>query len=180
MFANDSDNYGWFSIVLHWLMAILIVGMFVLGIVMVDLDYYDSWYQRAPHIHESIGLILAALLLLRLLARVLNPPPPPLPTLPALERKLAISVHWLFYGLMLTVIASGYLISSAGARDIPLFDWFEVPALPRQLEHQEDIAGRWHLTIAWGLIALSVAHTMAALKHHFFDRNRTLRRILGL
>jgi cytochrome b561 len=178
MLANDRDNYGWLSICLHWLMALGIAGLFALGLIMVDLDYYDPWYNRAPHIHESIGLLLAAILLLRLLARSLNPPPPPLESLNSMERALAKAMHWLFYLLMIGIAASGYLISTAGGGEVEVFNWFSVPGLAIGLEQQEDSAGLWHCWIAWSLILLSALHASAAIKHHFIDRDRTLKRIL--
>ena len=152
MLANDNDNYGWLSIAMHWVMAIGIAGLFVLGLVMIDLDYYDPWYNRAPHIHESIGMLLAAILLLRILARLINPPPPPLASLKPTQRFLAILVHWLFYLLMIAIAASGYLISSAGGNSVAVFDWFSVPDLGIALDQQQDRAGLWHRWIAWSLI----------------------------
>ena len=178
MLANDRDNYGWLSICLHWLMAAGIAGLFALGLIMVDLDYYSPWYNRAPHIHESIGLLLAAVLTLRLLARLLNPPPPPLASLSNTQRSLAKAMHWLFYLLMITIAASGYLISTAGSAEVAVFNWFTVPGLAIGIEQQEDIAGLWHRWIAWSLILLSALHAMAAIKHHVIDRDRTLKRIL--
>lgn len=180
MFANDSDNYGWFSIALHWSMAVIIIGLFWLGLSMVELDYYDPWYNRAPAIHESVGLLLAAMLLLRLLARLLNPPPPPLASLHSAERGLAITVHWLFYALILATITSGYFISTAGGTAVSLFDWFELPAALGDYPQQEDIAGLWHERLAWSLVVLAALHGLASIKHHFIDRDRSLRRILGL
>lgn len=179
MLANSSDDYGWLSIGLHWLMAAIIAALFALGVMMVELDYYDPWYNRAPLLHESVGLLLAALLLLRLAARLLNPPPPPLATLIPFERKLATTTHWLFYALMLGTVVSGYLIASAGGRQLALFDWISVPGFDTGIEQQEDIAGRWHLWLSWSLILLAALHSVAAFKHHFVDRDRTLRRILS-
>lgn len=178
MLANDRDNYGWLSICLHWLMAVGIAALFALGLIMVDLDYYSPWYIRAPHIHESIGLVFAAMLILRILARLLNPPPPPLASLSPTERALATCMHWLFYLLMIAIAASGYLISTAGGAEVAVFDWFTLPGLAFGLDQQEDIAGLWHRWIAWSLIVLSALHAMAAIKHHVIDRDRTLKRIL--
>ena len=152
LLANSSDDYGWLSIGLHWVMAAIIAALFALGSLMVELDYYDPWYNRAPLLHESVGLLLAALLLLRLAVRLLNPPPPPLATLNPFERKLATTAHWVFYALMLGTVVSGYLIASAGGRQLALFDWISLPGFDTGIEQQEDIAGRWHLWLAWSLV----------------------------
>lgn len=179
-FLNSKSSYGWFSIVQHWLMAAGVFGLFILGFFMVDLDYYSPWYNRAPHIHESLGMLFAALLLLRLVARWTNPPPPPLGSLSALERTTARAVHRVFYVLMLAVVVSGYLVSSAGDRAVPVFNWVSVPAFSMPIEQQEDIAGKWHRWIGWSLVIVGSLHGLAAIKHHFIDRDRTLRRIFGL
>ncbi len=179
-FLNSESDYGWLGITLHWLMAVAIVGLFLLGYFMVDLDYYSPWYNRAPHLHESLGVLFAGLLVIRLAARGLNPPPPPLSSLSAPERQTARAVHWLFYVLMFAIVATGYAISSAGDRAFPVFDWFSVPAVPLPMEQQEDIAGKWHRWIGWSLIIVGTLHGLAAIKHHFVDRDRTLRRIIGL
>ena len=179
-FLNSDSDYGWLGIVLHWLMAVAIIGIFLLGYFMVELDYYSPWYNRAPHIHESLGVLFGALLVIRLVARWLNPPPPPLGSLHAAERQAARAVHWLFYLLMFVITVTGYVISSAGDRSVPVFNWFSLPAVPLPIEQQEDIAGKWHRWVGWSLIILGTLHGLAAIKHHFVDRDRTLRRIIGL
>ena len=62
MLKNTHDGYGWLSIVLHWLTALLVFGMFALGLWMVELDFYNPWYKDAPHYHKSIGIVLAVLI----------------------------------------------------------------------------------------------------------------------
>jgi cytochrome b561 len=74
---------------------------------------------------------------------------------------------------------SGYLISTADGRGLEVFDWFSVPATLSGLDRQEDIAGEVHLYLAWTVIVLAALHALAALKHHFIDRDPTLMRMLG-
>ncbi|MDZ7661151.1 cytochrome b [Thiohalophilus sp.] len=174
--GNTTSGYGPVAIILHWLTALAVIGLFALGLWMVELTYYDSWYTTAPAIHKSVGLLLFVLVLLRLLWRWGNPHPEPIG--PPLEKRLAGVMHWLLYLFLLAVLISGYLISTAKGKPIEVFDWFAVPASVHGLPNQEDIAGLIHLWLAWGLIVLSSGHTLAALKHHFFDRDATLRRIL--
>jgi cytochrome b561 len=78
-----------------------------------------------------------------------------------------------------SVMISGYLISTADGRAISVFGWFEVPALITSIPDQEDIAGLIHEYLAWGLVIFSGLHALAALKHHFIDRDPTLKRMLG-
>lgn len=176
---NTRSRYGWLSVTLHWSMAIAILGMFGLGLWMVSLSYYDPWYRQGPFIHKSVGMILLALLVLRLLWRLANPRPDDAPTLKPWERVTAHLTHWLLYGLLLAVMVAGYLISTADDRGISVFGWFDVPATLQGLENQEDVAGDIHEILAWSIIALVAVHSLAALKHHFLDRDDTLLKMLG-
>ena len=64
---NTQYKWGWITIFIHWLTAITVIALFVLGTWMVDLSYYDSCYRSAPHIHKSIGILLFFLTLFRML-----------------------------------------------------------------------------------------------------------------
>jgi cytochrome b561 len=176
---NDRCQFGLATVLLHWITALIVIGLFILGVYMVGLDYYSPWYHRAPPIHESIGLIFFFVMLLRVVLRLFNPPPRPLTTLHNLERKLAPLVHLAFYLLIFLVLISGFLISSASGDAVAIFNWFTLPALQLGIEKQQDLAGVWHDRIAWALISLALLHTLAAFKHHVYDKDATLLRILG-
>ncbi|WP_237055504.1 cytochrome b [Microbulbifer sediminum] len=176
---NSEQQYGWVAIGLHWLMAPAVIGMFALGWWMRQLSYYDPWYRQAPEIHKGIGILLLALLLVRLLWKALNPHPGELPGTPRWQALTARAAHAGLYLLLLAIMISGYLISTADGRAISVFGWFEVPATLQGLANQEDLAGEVHEVLAWTLMALVTLHALAALKHHFIDRDDTLRRILG-
>ncbi|TQV84683.1 cytochrome b [Exilibacterium tricleocarpae] len=178
MLKNTPTAYGSVAIVLHWLTALTVVGLFALGLWMVDLTYYDAWYQRGPDLHRSIGVLLAAVVILRLLWRLGNPRPTPLPSHRVWEQAVARGVHALFYILLLAMFASGYLITTAKGQGISVFDWFILPATITGIDNLEDIAGDVHEILAFTVIGLGAAHGLAALKHHFIDRDNTLLRML--
>ena len=75
---NSSSRYGLVSILLHWGVALVVFGLFALGLWMVDLDYYDTWRKAAPDLHKSIGLTLFAVMVVRVVWRFISPPPPAL------------------------------------------------------------------------------------------------------
>lgn len=176
---NTQSRYGWVSVTLHWSMALAIFGMFGLGLWMDSLSYYDPWYRQGPFIHKSVGMILLALLVFRLLWRLTNTRPQDASTLKNWERVTAHATHWALYGLMLATMVAGYLISTADGRAISVFGWFDIPATLQGIENQEDIAGEIHEILAWAIIAVVAVHGLAALKHHFIDRDDTLRKMLG-
>ncbi len=178
--VNDRDNYGLIAIVLHWLVALTVYGLFGLGLWMRELGYYDTWYQLGPWWHKGIGVMLFFTLLLRLAWRLVSPRPDHLPTHKPYERRAATLVHWLLYLLMFSIMLSGYLIPTADGRALEVFDWFSIPAIISGIDGQEDIAGKVHLYLAWSIVVISLLHMLAALKHHLVDHDRSLRRMLGI
>jgi len=176
---NNTTHFGLVAIALHWLMALTVFGLFGLGLWMTELDYYDSWYKQGPWWHKSIGILLFFTLLIRLFWRKLTPPPVALPSHKVWEIRLAHMAHLFLYLLLLAIMLSGYLISTADNRPIEVFGWFSIPATLTSIPNQEDVAGLLHLILASSIIGLVSLHAAAALKHHFIDRDRTLERIFG-
>ena len=176
---NTAETYGLVTVLLHWLLALAIIGLFALGLWMVELDYYNAWYQSAPWWHKGFGVVVGLLMLLRWLWRLGNPVPGPEPTLSKLEWRLAVLGQYLFYALVALIVVSGFLIVTAEGEGLSVFDWFVIPALPSTIEQQEDLAGEVHKYLAWLLIGLAVLHSLAAFRHHFLAKDRTLLKILG-
>lgn len=176
---NSLHAYGFVSVSLHWLVAVVVLGMFAMGVWMVDLGYYDTWYHKAPALHKSIGALLFAVLVFSLVWRFTTVQPQPLLSHTAWERFGAKAGHGIIYFMLLGLIASGYLISTADGVGIPVFGLFEIPATIYDLPEQADIAGFVHKYLAWGLMFVVFIHAVAAFKHHWFDRDATLVRMLG-
>ncbi|WP_442110353.1 cytochrome b [Pseudomonas sp. NUPR-001] len=176
---NSSSRYGLVSIVMHWGVALAVFGLFALGLWMMGLDYYSTWRKDAPELHKSIGLVLLAVMLARVAWRFISPPPPALPNHGKLTRLASKAGHSLLYFGLFAVMIAGYLISTADGVGIPVFGLFEVPALVSNLPDQADVAGEIHFYLAWGLVIFAGLHGLAALKHHFIDRDATLKRMLG-
>lgn len=177
MYKNTLNGYGLIAIIFHWLSALAVIGLFALGYWMVDLSYYSEWYRTGPYIHKSIGLLLLFLTLLRITWKVANVKPIVIAQ-NKLEAKTAQFAHTILYLLMLVIMISGYLISTADGRGIEVFTWFTVPSAGELFNEQEDIAGLIHEYSAYAVIAFVVLHAVAALKHHFINRDNTLTRML--
>lgn len=144
---------------------------------MVELTYYDAWYKGSLDLHKSLGMLLLGLLMFRVFWRVINIQPTALAG-PKWQQFVAHWMHQSLYIVMLLLMVSGYLISTADGRAIVIFDLINIPALPWHIENQEDIAGEIHAYLSWLLIALSTVHALAALKHHVINKDRTLKRML--
>lgn len=176
---NSSSRYGLVSVLIHWLVALAVCALFGLGLWMTGLTYYSEWYRTAPALHKSVGVTLFAVMLLRVLWRFLTPTPAPISTHSAGVQLLSRLGHGVLYLSIFVVMVSGYLISTAKGRGVSVFDLFEIPALATALPNQADLAGAVHLYLAWALVVMASLHGLAALKHHFIDRDNTLKRMLG-
>lgn len=174
---SSPTRWSYTIVTIHWVTALVVIGMFASGLWMVDLSYYSDWYKTAPHWHKSTGLLLAAVTVFRLLARLLGKRPPEHGK--AWEKAVARLAHVALYLLLITLFVSGYMISTADGRGIEVFNWVTVPGAGSLVDNQEDIAGDIHFYVAWSLIILASLHALAALKHHFLNRDATLRQMFG-
>ena len=180
MLKNTKESFGFISKTLHWLMAVLLIGLFAVGLYMTELDYYDSLYHTLPWWHKSIGLSVMALLIFRFIWKRSQADPAPLKTHKKWEVFLAHLIQRLFYGFILLIGISGYFISTAKGKGIEFFNFFEVPAITQALEEDSaDLIGEIHEILAITLIVLAVLHALAALKHHFIDKDETLLRMIN-
>ncbi|PCF94900.1 cytochrome b [Vreelandella nigrificans] len=176
MWRNTQHGWGVISILFHWLSAVTIIGLFILGWWMTGLGYYDPWYNQGPWIHRSIGVLLLLATALRLFWRLVQPTPKAEGS--RIEKVAAHMGHIALYALLLVVLVSGYLISTANGRGISVFGWFEMPAVLHGLPNQASLAGDIHWYSALALMLLAAGHALAAFKHHWFDRHSTLVRMV--
>ena len=177
MFNNTKLGYGWIAIAFHWLSVVVIIGMFALGWWMVELNYYSDWYKTAPNVHKSIGILLFVLTLGRIVYKLLNAKPVGIGN--TVEKQAAKIAHAILYLLIVIIGLSGYLISTADGRGIDVFTWFTVAGFGSVVDNQADIAGFVHEYAAYTIIALALLHALAALKHHFINKDNTLKRMLS-
>ncbi|TLX47213.1 cytochrome b [Pseudoalteromonas phenolica] len=173
---NTTQNYGWIAKSLHWVSAVVVIGMFASGWWMVELNYYSDWYRTAPFIHKSVGVLLLLLTLLRLCWKANNMSPDAVGN--AFEQFMAKAAHTVLYLLIVVICVSGYLISTADGRGIEVFNWFVLPSFGELFVQQADTSGLIHKFSAYGLMGLVLLHALAALKHHFIDKDNTLKRML--
>lgn len=174
---DSRTSFGWVSIVIHWVSALAIVFLFGLGVYMRSLGYYDAWYHKGPALHISLGLLFAGLMVVRLVWRAANPLPDDL-SANRLQNLAAKLIKWAFYLLILAVLVSGYMITTAEGEAADVFGWFAIPPLSDFSGATVDLAGKLHKYLAWLIIGLAIVHSLAALYHHFVKRDRTLIRML--
>lgn len=180
------SGYSRISITLHWLIALLLVGNFVGGLLLEDLINSSVPAERQlgftiVQLHKSMGLTILMLSLLRLLTRLAVGTPPLPAHMTPVERSLARLTHWGFYAVMILVPLSGWVMVSASPLGFPTiwFGLFEWPHLPVETSKATSgAAAEVHEVIAFLGAGLFVLHVAGALKHHFLDRDDVLARML--
>lgn len=178
MLRSTATQYSSVTRILHWTVALLIIVLIWLGWWMVDLSYYDRWYNRSLELHKSLGMAALAIAAVKI-AWVAYDGKPGFPqTVTRWESAAATAVHHLFYLLMLLIPVTGYVISTSAGDGISIFDMFEVPAVLPESETLRDFAIELHFWLAYAAGALALVHALAAFKHQFVDRDGTLRRML--
>jgi cytochrome b561 len=128
-------------------------------------------------LHKSIGLTVLALALLRILWRLSEPRPVEEPA-PRWQQLAAHVVHGLLYVLIVAIPLSGWWFNSVTGKPLQWFKQFNMPALAAKNDELRNFAHGVHEYLFWLLILLLVAHVGAALKHHVFDNDNVLRRML--
>ena len=174
--SQQVSEYNLTAKVIHWLTALTVVLMFAAGYWMVDLTYYSEWYKTAPHWHKSVGILLFMMTLFRLIWKLLTASP--VIEGKTWEKSAAKIAHALLYVLLFSTFISGYLISTADGRGIDIFNWFTLPSFGSLIENQEVLAGTIHYYLTYSLIGLAFLHALAALKHHFINKDNTLKKML--
>lgn len=194
---SATQRYSAIAIVLHWAIAVAIIGNLLLGWWMhraIEVQETRAHAIAAFQLHKSLGLTVLVLSLLRLVWRLLHRPPALPAAMPAWEQFAARATHGCFYALMVLVPLSGWLyVSTQWRGQAPLnvptlwFSLFEVPHLfglnEAARETREALAGvtfSAHFLLAWGMAGLLILHVAAALKHHFVNRDEVLANMLPL
>ena len=172
-----SQRYTWTAISLHWLIAILIFIAFPLGLYMHDLPL-SPYKLKLYSWHKWVGVTVLMLVILRVFWRTTHTPPTLPDSLPQWQKLASQIIHFLLYVLIIVVPISGWLMSSAkGVQTV----WFGVLPIPDLLDKDKNLGNLLlvvHKSLNYGLLALVAIHTLAAIKHHFIDKDNILRRML--
>lgn len=194
---TSTTRYTTVAIALHWAIAIAILAMIPLGWWMSDAVLDPATRGQAGQafqLHKSVGLTILVLSLVRLAWRLTHKAPPLPQAMPAWEKTVSKATHALFYVLMIALPVTGWVYTSAGysvsfERFFPVatswFGLFEVPHIAAIASKGEEARRTIgintefaHSKLAWGVLVLGGLHVAAALKHHLFNRDDVLTRML--
>lgn len=181
MDASRATRYTLTAIALHWLLALLLLGMFVVGLYMTSLPFSPQ-RLKLYNWHKWAGIVILTLSFLRLLWR-LSHRPPALPdavqaAMPAWQRWAHHGTHGALYGLFFAIPLLGWAYSSAAGFPIVVFGVLPLPDFVPVDKALAEAIKPWHAYAAYALAALVLLHVAAALKHQFVDRDSLLTRML--
>jgi len=163
--------------VLHWLVALLIIGLFALGQYMSDLSMSPRKLQLYSW-HKWFGVTVFLLVLIRLGWRLTHQPPPLPAQMLKWQRTASHIGHAALYVLMLAIPLSGWLMSSAKGYQTVWFGVLPLPDLLGKDKQLGDMLAELHGALNGLMMLIVVIHALAALKHHFIDRDDVLKRML--
>jgi len=174
---NTADNYGALAKFLHWTIVILIIAQYV---IIEAAEELPDGLEKLTMItrHKSIGILVLALALVRIGWKLANKGQPAPVPMPRPQRIAAAAGHGLLYLLILAQPISGWMMSSAANYPVTFFGWFELPALVAANEDMHEFYEEVHEFLFTALLVVTVVHVLAALYHHFVQKDDTLRRML--
>ncbi|MEN4918811.1 cytochrome b [Achromobacter spanius] len=175
---TDPARYDTTTIVLHWLTAALVLGLFALAEIWGVLPRGTPTRRLLQSLHISFGLAFAAVFVLRVVWRLSAGRRLP-PAGAGWVRVAGAGVHGLLYLLMAAQIILGFLFRWAQGEPFAFFGLFDVPTLIPIAHEQRRFIGGLHDTVAWSIVVLALVHAAAGLFHHYFLRDGVLRRMLA-
>jgi cytochrome b561 len=182
---SSSGRYTSVAIILHWVMALGILSLAVIGLAMVHLHLSLHKKFALYQLHKSIGVTILLAAFVRLGWRLTHAPPRLPPHMSVSEKAAAAAGHLFLYLFLITLPLTGWALVSASVLGIPTVLYGVVPwphlSILATLANKGPVEGALrhvHAFGAWMLIALVVGHSAAALRHHFLQRDDVLQRML--
>ncbi len=174
-------RYTLVAMALHWLLGLMIIGMFALGVYMTDL-LFSPQRLKLYNWHKWAGITFLALTVLRVMWRLTHRPPA-LPgavvrAMPGWQTRAYHATHHLMYLLFFAVPLLGWAYSSAAGFPIVWFGQIPLPDLLPADKALAELIKPLHQFSAFALMALAALHVAAAVKHQWVDRDGLLLRMM--
>lgn len=177
MIHNTDATYGNVAKILHWVSALLIIGLIILGLIMTDLPL-SAKKLKFYRWHKEIGILVLMLASVRLVWRFLNVTPKLPSTLAVWQKFAAHGLHAVLYLCLFAMPITGWLVSCAAGLQVSFFGLFLLPNLIGPDKPLQTLFAEIHELIGYGLIGMILGHVGAAFQHHFIYKDDILRRML--
>lgn len=172
------EKYTKPSIALHWLIAMLIIATFSLGLTMVDIPGLTPTKLKYYSWHKWLGVTVLAAAAIRLLWRLTHAAPAYPAAMPAWQQKAAGLLHGLLYLLMFAIPLSGYFYTLAAGVPVVYLGILPLPVLIDPSPELKPVLKAFHYWLNMTLLVTFLLHVAAALKHHFIDRDAVFKRMM--
>ncbi|MFZ3290476.1 MAG: cytochrome b [Telluria sp.] len=172
------QRYTSTAVLLHWLIALLVIAGFSMGLVMTDIPGITPTKLKYYSWHKWIGVTVLALAALRLLWRARHAPPPYPASMQGWEKSAAHGLHALLYVLIFAVPLSGYFYTLAAGVPVVYLGLFQLPVLIEPNPALKPVLKQVHFWLTMLLAGAVAVHVAAALKHQFIDRDGVFKRML--
>lgn len=173
---NTPESYGAVTKTFHWVMALFIVGLLIVGLTMEEFEGLTR--IKVVGLHKSFGITVLFLALCRIGWHLYSKKPALVAGMKQIEILAAKAMHWFLYFSMIGMPLSGWFMSSAAGRTVSVFGLFSLPDFVEKNQALRESFGTIHEVLGYTLIIGILAHAAAALKHHFISKDATLKRML--
>ena len=171
------QNYNAVSKVFHWSVALLILGLLIVGFWMGGLE--PPFKFQVYGVHKALGMVVIGLGVLRIVWKHSSKSPESLSAHKQWEKVLSKTIHIVLYLLIIAMPLSGWVMSSAGGYPVSFFGLFEFPSNVEKDPEIGKLANQTHEILAYALLICVGLHIVGALKHHVIDKDETLNRMSG-
>ena len=161
----------------HWLIVALVLTQFVIAWLMPGIGR-DTKPTLLVNLHFSFGVVILAVMAIRLAHRLFHPVPLDMADSPSWERRVAHASHVLFYVLLVIGPVLGWASASAHSLPVSVFGLVTLPDIAAPKARWALLAGDVHTYSMWTLLGLIGLHAAAALFHHFVRHDGVLQRML--
>ena len=175
--TDGKQSYGWLSILLHWIGAVFVIALFLLGDRFEDMPRGPE-KLAAVQLHASVGITAFLFLAARIFWRLRSGSPDLPPQRFALNR-VAKLVQWLLLAAIAVLIVTGPLTIWTAGRGIEVFNLFTLPSPLPKLHDLHEALEEVHGFVAHAVLVLFLLHFFGALKHLLVDRDGVFQRMLG-
>ncbi len=172
------DEYGAVRKILHWLVAILVVGQIGLGAELAYAPPADNALTGQLYgVHQGLGATILVLMLLRLVLRLILGVPVPPRGVPRFAEWLAGLNHRLLYLLLIAQPIIGYLRNGAAGHDWSIFGYYTIPSIIAKNAVLADALKEAHEAVGAALIVLILLHLLGAFYHGVIRRDGVVQRM---
>lgn len=174
--ARGAPAYTRVAVVLHWLIALLLIGQIVFGWFLTTIPRGTPLRGIYVNFHKSTGITIGVLILARILWRLLHAPPPLPAFMPIWQRAAARANHTALYLLMLIMPVSGYIASNFSKYGIKFYNKVNLPPWGADDHRVYTLFNSIHVIAAYVFAAIIAVHVLAAALHAA-RRDRVLSRM---